>query len=100
MVQPRPKPPMSTLPETLRHEEATFHVPTTLPPQGATFEQADVELPPEPPLVLPVPPVPRLPAAPVTPPLVLVPAVPGDGSVVMLHAPAVNPNATAAAGAT
>jgi hypothetical protein len=49
-VQLRPAVDGSSEPDTARHEDEAFHVPTTLPPQADTFEQdalplVDVTLP-------------------------------------------------------
>jgi hypothetical protein len=65
----------------VKHDELTFHVPTTLPPQAATFEHADP------------PPVPVLPDAP-APPLEL-PPVPEGLTEPPEHAPASIPAAIA-----
>jgi len=50
--QPTPTKVTSMSPDIVRHEEVTFQVPTTLPPQGDTLEQAAGWLPPP----LPFPP--------------------------------------------
>jgi len=50
-VQPIPSIVRSNPPPTVRHDEVTAHVPTTLPPQGVTFLQP--ELPPESPVEAP-----------------------------------------------
>ena len=50
----------SMSPDNCRHEEVTFQVPTTLPPQGVTLEQAAGWLPPlpgDPPFPLELPPL-------------------------------------------
>src|SRR4051794_32258161 len=96
-------PEMSRLPSTLRQEDVAFHVPTTVPPHGVTFEQDAVAAPPVP---GPVPalgtvPVPAVgvvdvPAVGAVPPVpVDVPAVPGGGSEVTLQAPEITANAVA-----
>ena len=46
VAQPAPIAIMFRFPLTFRHDAVTFQVPTTLPPQPVTFEQA--ELPPVP----------------------------------------------------
>jgi hypothetical protein len=77
--QPTPSVVTSTVPPRARHEDITLHVPTTLPPQAVTFEQAPPPPPPDPPAELPpVPTVPplELPPAPDWPELVLEQAKP------------------------
>ena len=54
----------SSVPLTLRHEDATVQVPTRLPPHAVTFGQEGAPVPPAP----VAPPVAELPAAPVDPP--------------------------------
>jgi len=77
----RPSQDGSTLPFTVRHEDITFQVPTTLPPQAVTSAHD--------------PPVP--PPAPVVPPPLELPPVPDGVLVVGLHAPENTPNAIAIA---
>src|SRR5262249_36965452 len=56
----RPTSEMSRAPLSVRHDDATFQVPTTLPPQADTFVHDDPPVPvlppPEVPPVFPVPP--------------------------------------------
>jgi hypothetical protein len=88
------------LPVRLRHDDETFHVPTTLPPQGDTLLQAG---PPPVPVVPPVaaaPPVPSAPPMPtppvlVAPPFEVAPPVPVPESVLQPGptAPAANAKA-------
>src|SRR5450432_1202291 len=47
VAQPAPTSIRSRLPLTLRHDDVTFQVPTTLPPQAVTLEQ-DAAAPPAP----------------------------------------------------
>jgi hypothetical protein len=61
--QPAPTSDRSRAPLTARHDDATVHVPTTLPPHAVTFGQ-DAPPPPLPPR----PVVPALAPAPVDPP--------------------------------
>jgi hypothetical protein len=62
-------------PDNFRHEDVTFQVPTTSPPQGDTFVQ--LSAPPEPalPPVLVEPPVLVLPPVRVEPPVPALPPV-------------------------
>jgi hypothetical protein len=83
----RPSHAGSTLPFTVKHDDITVQVPTTLPPQAVTFWQD--EPPPVPPLD--VPPVP----GPV-PPLEL-PPVPEGAPEVAVHAPEIVPAVNAIA---
>jgi hypothetical protein len=66
----RPSHAGATVPFTVRHDDITVHVPTTLPPQAVTFEQ-DNPLPP----------------APVVPPLELPPAPGWLPGLLEAHAP-------------
>jgi hypothetical protein len=66
---PAPTNDRSKVPVTLRHDDITAQVPTTLPPQGVTLEQdPPVAPPPELPAVLPPAPLLEVPAAPPAPP--------------------------------
>ena len=67
--QPRLERDTSMSPDNLRHDELTFQVPSTLPPQGDSALQ--LEAAPPAPLVLPPPATLEL------PPLAGAPAVPG-----------------------
>jgi hypothetical protein len=74
----RPSHAAATLPFTVRHDDITVQVPTTLPPQGDTFEQ-DGPLPP----------------APVVPPLELPPAPDWLPGLLEAHAPPIIMSAVA-----
>jgi hypothetical protein len=69
-AQPIPKPDMSRFPVTAKHEDVTFQVPTTSPPQGETLAVAVQVEPP------PAPPLPEVPPLATVPPLLLVPPDP------------------------
>lgn len=71
---PAPTSDRSRAPLTVKHDDVTVQVPTTLPPQGAPFEHDP-----------PAPPPPE------------VPPVPGEPPEPALHALAINPNAAAVA---
>lgn len=93
--QPAPTRVRSKFPLTLRQDEVTFHVPTTLPPQAETLGQAPPAPGPAPAPGFPTgPALPELPPAPKAPPLLAVPAEPAAPSELVLHAPQVSPNAT------
>jgi hypothetical protein len=70
------------LPATSRHDDATVHVPTALPPHGATLEQDATALP-------------GLPLVPAAPDPIKLPSVADGLSEWMLQAPAIIPNAIA-----
>jgi hypothetical protein len=76
------------------HDELTFQVPTTLPPQAVTLGQ---DAPP--PVPLEVPPVPvELPPAPVVPPVLELPPVPDEPIELELQAPKIIAIASVVAG--
>jgi len=77
----RPTSEMSRAPLKFRHDDVTFQVPTTLPPQGDPFGHDG-------------PPVPAVPVDPVVP-APEVPALPVGVVPVELHAPAIIANARA-----
>ena len=61
----------SIVPLTVRQDDITDHVPSTLPPQALTLEQEPPELPPVPtdPPLLDAPPAPTDPPLPTLPPV-------------------------------
>jgi hypothetical protein len=66
-VQPAPTTDGSSVPLTVRQDEVTVQVPTTLPPQAVTFEQ-DAPAPPD--AEIPPPAAPPLPSLPPVPDVV------------------------------
>jgi hypothetical protein len=77
-------------PDSFRHEEATFQVPTTEPPQGVKGLQLGAPPIPEPlcPVALPDWPVPPVEVAPLEPPI----GVSVPGSVLQPELPAIATN--------
>jgi hypothetical protein len=104
LAQPAPTSVRSRLPLTWRHDDVTFQVPTTLPPQLVTLEH-DAPAPPAPtPFELPpVPDTPVLPGlVPELPPVptVSVPPLPVEPNTPLEleeHAPEITPTASAIA---
>jgi hypothetical protein len=86
----RPASEMSTFElDTVRHDDITVQVPTTLPPQADPLAEHAADVPPVPlPVVPPV--VPAVPAA-------ELPPVPVGPSELDVHAPKITPNAIAIA---
>jgi hypothetical protein len=82
---------MSTLPVTVKQDDATVQVPTTFPPQGVTLEHAPLpEFPPVPVAVA----LPELPPVAVAVALPELPPVADPLSEWMVHAPGSMPNAS------